>query len=125
MGRELTGKRILVVEDEYYIASDLKRLLTSADATVIGPVAALEAGLSLIECESLDAAVLDVNLEGIFSYAIADRLTERAIPYLFLTGYDDWALPAAYRPIPRVTKPFLERTMLLTVERLCAATAAA
>jgi len=107
-GREspLADKHILVVEDEYYIARDLERALRAADAIVIGPVATLEQGLALAESQPLDAAVLDINLAGGRAFAIADRLSERAVPWTFLTGYDDWALPARYQAAPIVAKPY-------------------
>ena len=56
----LAGKRILLVEDEYFIASDLKRALQKAGAHVLGPVGVLDAGLALAE-QPVDAAVLDPN----------------------------------------------------------------
>jgi CheY-like chemotaxis protein len=120
MSNQLAGKRILIVEDEYFVAADLRRLLEHEGAIVVGPVGGLEAGLALAESEQLDAAVLDVNLEGVVSYAIVDRLRERAVPYAFLTGYDGWAIPPLYRDAPRVTKPFLNYSMLAVVEQLFA-----
>jgi DNA-binding NarL/FixJ family response regulator len=102
----LSGKRILVVEDEYFIASDLKNALCGEEAIVIGPAADLERGLTLLEEAVPDAAILDVNLEGSDSYPIAKLLAERGIPFLFLTGYDSWSLPEPYRAYPRLAKPF-------------------
>jgi DNA-binding response OmpR family regulator len=118
MGAELERKRILLVEDEYFIASDLRRLLEQHGITVVGPVGGLEAGLVLAE-EDLDAAVLDVNLEGAYSFPIADRLADRAIPFMFVTGYDDWALPACYRDIPRVAKPFAANFVVEMIRQIC------
>ena len=114
----LAGKTILVVEDEYFIASDLKRALEKEDATVVGPAGNIGKGLSLLGEEPIDAAILDVNLEGTTSYPIADRLGEQSVPYVFLTGYDGWALPDAYRDAPRVAKPFSMRAVLACVEQL-------
>jgi DNA-binding NarL/FixJ family response regulator len=105
MAHDLAGKRILIVEDEYFIASDLARALEQAESVVVGPVGGLAQGVALARSEALDAAILDVNLEGAMSYAIADALRVRAIPFMFLTGYDDWALPEGYRHAPRVAKP--------------------
>ncbi|WP_294235899.1 response regulator [uncultured Sphingomonas sp.] len=102
----LSAKRILVVEDEYFIARDLERALRAADAIVVGPVATLEQGLTLAETQAIDAAVLDVNLEGERAFEIADRLSARDVPWTFLTGYDEWALPAPYRSASIVAKPF-------------------
>lgn len=115
----LTGKRVLVVEDEYFIAADLKRTLKQQGAEVVGPVGNLAAAFDLAE-EALDAAVLDVNLEEVHSYPIADRLRERNVPYLFVTGYDGWSLPAAYRDEARVAKPFAMHVVVDLLQRLTA-----
>lgn len=114
----LRGKRILVVEDEYFLAADLHRALERQGAVALGPVGELGEGLALAEDGAIDAALLDVNLEGARSYAIADRLAERAVPFLFVTGYDPWALPPAYRDAPRVAKPFTAEQVLGRLERL-------
>lgn len=101
----LHGKRILIVEDEYFIASDIKRTLTEAGAIAVGPAGTLRTALALAE-QDLDIALLDLNLDGEYSYPIAQRLRDRAVPFAFLTGYDPWALPAAYADVPRLGKPF-------------------
>ncbi len=114
----LAGKNILVVEDEYFIASDLKRAIGAASATVIGPVSTLDGGLAAAASDAIDAAVLDVNLSGALSYPIADRLTERNVPFVFVTGYDGWAMPATYRDVLRLAKPFPPGAVLRALERL-------
>ena len=101
----LSGRRILVVEDEYYIAADLKRALEEEAAIVVGPTGALAVALDLAGSGALDAANLDVNLEGEHVYPVADRLSSEAVPYLFLTGYDEWAMPERFRAAPRLAKP--------------------
>lgn len=114
----LTGKRILIVEDEYFIASDLRNDLAKAGAVVVGPVGDLDKGLALAVGEALDATLLDVNVEGAHSYAIADALAARGVPYAFLTGYDAWALPSEHRGTPRIAKPFLWEQVAACIERL-------
>lgn len=120
MHGRLAGKRILVVEDEYFIASDLKRALVNEGVVVIGPVGDVTRALSLMNDEALDAAVLDVNLEGSNSYPIADVLMRHSVPYIFLTGYDGWSLPEQYRATPRVAKPFSMPIVLSAIEQLLA-----
>lgn len=119
----LEGKRILVVEDEYFVAADLKRALAAERAVPVGPAGDLRRGLVLLDGEPVDGALLDVNLEGSSSYAIADRLAERGVPFVFLTGYDGWALPDAYRDAPRIPKPFKVGQVLdalrLLIKREC------
>lgn len=105
MSDRLQGAQILVVEDEYYIAADLTRALESAGATVIGPAPTVARGAELAAGTELHGAILDVNLEGQPSFPIAELLTARSIPYVFLTGYDKWSLPEAFRTAPQILKP--------------------
>ena len=114
MTTELHGKRILIVEDEYFIAACLRDALKQADAEVVGPAGQLDEAMKLAE-QDVDIALVDVNLDGSMSFALADRLAERAVPYIFVTGYDDWALPTAYRDAPRIAKPFDEAAVLARI----------
>lgn len=116
--RLLKNKRILIVEDEYFIATDLSRLLAAHGAIIVGPVGDLPAGLHLADREPLDAALLDVNLGGTFCYPIADRLLSADVPHLFLTGYDGSALPADYRHAPRIAKPFSSHRLIAAMGKL-------
>ncbi|WP_347302983.1 response regulator [Croceibacterium sp. TMG7-5b_MA50] len=115
----LTGKRVLIVEDEFYIASNLRRSLHDLGAIVIGPAPDLATALPLAE-EALDAAVLDVNLDYEQSFPVADRLRERGIPFLLLTGYDAWALPESYQDAPRLAKPFATNAVATMLEQVMA-----
>jgi DNA-binding NarL/FixJ family response regulator len=104
---KLTGRRILVAEDEYLVAFDLRDELELAGATVLGPAPSVDAALDLIAANShIDAAVLDINLDGEFVFAAADALIVRNVPLLFTTGYDQAATPERYRHLPRCEKPF-------------------
>lgn len=120
MASALTGKRILLVEDEYFIAADLARALRREGAEIVGPVGDLSAGLKLAD-EPIDAAVLDVNLGEVMSYPIAERLARRSLPYMFLTGYDGWSLPSDYRDVARLAKPFPMHSVVAMMETLVSA----
>lgn len=102
----LHGRRILVVEDEYLLADDLRQTLESLGIEVVGPVATVAQALELLESEEApDGAMLDVNLQGDAVFPVLDLLRERAVPFVLTTGYDGWALPAAYADAPRCVKP--------------------
>ncbi|UYY57518.1 response regulator [Sphingomonas sp. S2-65] len=102
----LEGMRILVVEDEYLLADDLRDALTEAGAVVLGPVPSVGEAQALIAGEALiDAAVLDINLRGEMVFPVADTLRARGVPFAFATGYDQWALPERFTGAPRVEKP--------------------
>jgi DNA-binding response OmpR family regulator len=118
MAGALSGKRILIVEDEYFIASDMQQALVREGAIVAGPVPTLSGGLALVASERIDCAILDVNLEGDVSFPLARQLQEMGVPYLLLTGYDGWSLPAEYRGVPRIAKPFAVSGVVSMLERL-------
>ena len=106
-GRDaLHGQKILVVEDEYFLADDLAQALLAEGAVVIGPVGTLEEAAAAIEREHPDKAVLDMNLRGQMAYAIADRLDAASVPFVIATGYSGESLPERLRGKPRVEKPF-------------------
>jgi CheY-like chemotaxis protein len=107
MPTELQGLRILVVEDNFLVAESVRDLFDQCGCRIVGPVPRVEPALALIESEGLDGAVLDINLGSEFCFPIANLLTERGIPFLFLTGYDDAELiPMAFRDVPCLAKPF-------------------
>lgn len=99
----LEGKRILVVEDEVVIALMVEDYLLELGAVVVGPAFRIRDGLVLAERETLDAAVLDVNMHGARSDPIADLLHSRAIPFVLTTGYGD---VERARGVPVLDKPF-------------------
>jgi len=103
---DLRGRRLLLVEDEYMIAADLAQTLEAYGVEVVGPAGSVEDALRLIEAgERIDAAVLDINLRGERVYPVAEALGEKAVPFVFATGYDAWAIPPAYAQAPRCEKP--------------------
>ncbi|WP_022681720.1 response regulator [Sphingobium bisphenolivorans] len=125
MSETFKDKRILIVEDEYFIAQDIKRVLHQAGAEVLGPVSTLSEGMCIAEEGRLDAAILDVNLHGQMSYTLAEQLAKSHVPHLFLTGYDDWSLAEPHRDTPRMAKPFQPMILLAALERLLSAEASA
>ena len=103
----LVNRRVLVVEDEYYIADDLAQALKRLGAEVVGPVPDREAALALLTSgERIDLAVLDINLRDQMVYPVADLLRERKVPFAFATGYDPEVIPSSYEDVPRWHKPF-------------------
>lgn len=100
-------RRVLVVEDEYFLADDIARALVRLGAETVGPVPTRDAALACLEGEGrIDACVLDINLRGEMSFAVADALLARGVPFVFATGYDQALVPAAYGHIRRWEKPF-------------------
>lgn len=102
----LSGRRILIVEDEFLIADEMAEAFERQGARILGPAATVKDALTLIEePDDLDAAVLDINLRGEMVFPVAEALGEKGIPYVFATGYDSSVLPELYRKIIRCEKP--------------------
>ena len=100
------GRRVLVVEDEYMLAEDLREELERQGALVMGPVASVADALELLRSgPAPDMAILDINLGGEMAYPVADALRARDIPFIFATGYNAGAIPKAYSDVPRAEKP--------------------
>ena len=106
MTAALEGVRVLVVEDEYFVAILIEEILESAGCIVMGPHPRLPEALDAVDHEDYDAAILDVNLAGERINPVADALSERNIPFLFVTGYGANGLPGEYAQRPHICKPF-------------------
>ncbi len=116
----LRGLKILLVEDDFIVAFDMQILLQDCGADVLGPASNVTEGLALAAQEKPDAAVLDVNLNGEFVFALARQLRERGVPMLFATAYadDDALFPEADRSAPRVAKPVLPAVLIAQLRKL-------
>jgi CheY-like chemotaxis protein len=109
----LEGRSVLVVEDDYVLAMDMRLSLEDAGAHVIGPAGNLSDALQLVDTASeLDAAVLDINLHGDLVYALAEKLQDRGVPFVFTTGYEGNVLPARFASATRYRKPISAHTVV-------------
>jgi CheY-like chemotaxis protein len=102
----LAGRRVLLVEDDYFIAEDLKAEFEEGGAEVLGPVPSVEAALALIAgTAEIDGAILDISLQDELVYPVADALHARGVPFLFATGYDAAAVPSLHGAVALCQKP--------------------
>lgn len=107
----LEGLRILVVEDEFLLALEVEAALIDFGCSVIGPFAKLSKALDAARSERLDAAVLDINLNGEMVFPLAEYLDSQGIPFVFLTGYVSSSVPDRYRDFKRLQKPLRAETL--------------
>jgi DNA-binding response OmpR family regulator len=114
----LEGIRVLVVEDEYLVAVLIEDMLESAGCVVIGPIARVPEALDAVDRDTYDAAVLDINLGGEHSDPVAEALSRRNVPFLFVTGYGRGGLPNDYAGRPCIHKPFTMADLLGALSRL-------
>ncbi|MBE1529451.1 DNA-binding response OmpR family regulator [Sphingopyxis sp. OAS728] len=108
----LTGRLVLIIEDDFYLADDAQMALEAAGATVLGPVGNAEDAIEMLATTRPDIALVDVNLGDGASFESAAALKARGIPFVFLTGYDANIIPADYADAPRLQKPADTRSLL-------------
>lgn len=113
-------RTVLVVEDEWLIATMTAGILEEGGYRVVGPVGSVAQGMALIAGETVDAALLDVNLGSEQSFGLADALIERGTPVTLLTGYKGGDLPQRFRAVPTLGKPVAPEVLLDAVEAMLA-----
>lgn len=110
------GLCVLVVEDEPVVAMCLEDMLDSLGCAVLGPASRLADGLALAQTSTMDAAILDINLGGERSTAIARTLRDRGVPFAFASGYG--SPPEGFEGLPMIEKPYREAEVVATLEIL-------
>jgi two-component SAPR family response regulator len=102
----LHGRVVLVVEDEYYVASDASEAIKAAGAIILGPCPTVASTMHVLEEFQPSHAVVDLNLDGQGpSFDIARQLKARAVQIIFMTGYDASVLPDDLAGLPCIQKP--------------------
>ncbi len=102
----LSGLRILCVEDECIVAMLIEDILAEEGCEIVGPFAKLAPAIAIARSARIDGAVLDVNLNGETSYQLAELLAGMQVPYIFVTGYGDEGIAELHRRTRVVQKPF-------------------
>ncbi|HVX80718.1 MAG: response regulator [Devosia sp.] len=102
----LEGRRVLVVEDQFFVADEICRALGRLGAVIAGPSPTIADAMRLLDEQPVHLAILDINVRGERSFPLARLLADRGVPVLFATGYDEVALPHDQRDVPRWQKPF-------------------
>ncbi|KLK91175.1 chemotaxis protein CheY [Microvirga vignae] len=102
--------RVLIVEDETMISMLIEDMVCDLGGHVVGPAAKFEQAMTLALQADFDLAVLDVNIDGLVVYPIADVLHYRGIPFIFMTGYDPSIVPQRYQRNCVLSKPFSHQT---------------
>jgi CheY-like chemotaxis protein len=116
------GVRLLIVEDEYFLAQDLADHFQSLGVKVLGPAGTVADALDILKSHEVEGAVLDVNLRGQRVYPVADVLLQKDVPFVFASGYGGELEPDAYTDVPRCIKPVDFALLTKTLaERIAAA----
>jgi two-component sensor histidine kinase len=114
----LQGKRIIVIEDEPLVAMDLEASLVAAGCEIVGSVGTIDKARTLIANVECDGALMDANLAGHPVDDLAAALTQKNIPFAFVTGYGRMALPLGFRDALMLNKPFDQEQLLAIMDVL-------
>lgn len=115
----LAGRRILVIEDEYFLADDICSVLKELGADIAGPAGEVGEAMVIVSSgQRIDGAVVDVNLKNESILPVAERLRSRQIPFIFTTGYDRSAIDSRFKDIELFEKPVNVTTMAHALARL-------
>ena len=115
---QLSGKRVLIVEDEAIIAFAVEDMLIELGCTIVGPALRLDEALDLATTAEIDAAILDVNINSERSYPVAAELERRGVPFVFATGYDSDGLDWRGAEVDIIAKPYRKERVQGALERL-------
>lgn len=122
-GREVGGERridrpslkVLVLEDDFYLAETLSDDIRSCGDTVVGPFADMDEAIRHVAAAQV--AILDVRIRDLASFPVADSLVLGRVPFVFLTGYDNDIFPDRFAGRPVYQKPHHARTLLDDLHR--------
>ena len=104
--------RILIVEDNAFIAASMEAMVHELGHWVIGPDFTLHDGLRHAGEDAIDFALLDFDLgHGTDATPIAEKLTARGISFAFATGSDPALICRAFCNVAIIAKPIDERTL--------------
>jgi DNA-binding response OmpR family regulator len=103
--KKLAGCRVLIIEDEYFLASELEAVLKAQGANIVGPLGDFDDALRQAARDHFDVAIVDINLHGEMAFPIADELIRQRIPFVFFTGYDAGVIPDRFADVQLWQKP--------------------
>ncbi len=116
----LAGRRLLVVEDEMMVLMIIEDMLTELGCESVTAASSVEEAVALVQAEVFDLAMLDMNLKGRRSDAVAAALASRGVPFVFSTGYTGRDMADGVRGRPLLTKPYQRKQLATALGALLA-----
>lgn len=102
----LAGRRVLIIEDEYFLADDIVQALTALGARIVGPYGDLREATDVVHRDiAIDAAIMDINLRDEMVFPLARLLRSRKVPLVFTTGYDRGSVEPEFQDVQLWGKP--------------------
>jgi CheY-like chemotaxis protein len=121
----LEGLTMLIVEDETIVAMLLEDMLADLGCSTVLHAGSIDEAINLVHERKPDAAMVDVNLGGVYAYPVAATLAEAGVPFVFTTGYGAGGIATEWAARPVVQKPFNLENLSATLERALSENSAA
>ena len=118
MDKLLSGRRVLVVEDEMLVLIMIEDMLADLGCQSVTSAATVDKALALIDAQAFDVALLDMNLNGNDSHAVAEVLSARGVPFVYSTGNTGQSVRDGYSDRPVLKKPFKYEELAAILARL-------
>jgi CheY-like chemotaxis protein len=106
MSEELSGRRILIVEDSPVLAPFTADVLAELGCEVAGLAPNMAVAREMVDAGEFDAALMDVHIRGERVYPLCEVLAAKGVPFVLTSGYADWTMPEKWDDRPRLQKPY-------------------
>ena len=103
---QLSGRRILIVEDSPVLAPFTVDVLEELGCAVVGPAPNMAAAREMVDAGEFDAALMDVHIRGERVFPLCEALAAKGVPFVLTSGYADWTMPEKWDGRPRLQKPY-------------------
>src|SRR6059058_5583542 len=103
---DLTGRRILLVEDSPVVGPFTVDLLGELGCEVVGPAPNMATARELADEGDYEAALMDVHIRGERVFPLCELLEAKGVPFVLTSGYADWQMPDKWQDRPRLQKPY-------------------
>ena len=114
----LKGLRALIIEDEYFVADDLRKILKKQGADLVKLSGTVEDAIRNIREDGFEFALVDINIRGEMTFALADEFRRRNVPFAFVSGYERRLIPRRFDDVPNWGKPYDHRQIVTGIQSL-------
>ena len=114
----LKGLRALIIEDEYFVADDLRKILKKQGADLVKLSGTVEDAIRNIREDGFEFALVDINIRGEMTFALADEFRRRNVPFAFVSGYERRFNPRRFEDVPNWGKPYDHRQIVTGIQSL-------
>jgi CheY-like chemotaxis protein len=118
MDKLLSGRRVLVIEDEMLVLIMIEDMLADLGCKSVISAATVDKALALIDAQAFDFAMLDMNLNSSDSHPVAEALSAHGVPFVYSTGNTAHGLRDGYSDRPVLKKPFKYEELIAIITRL-------